>query len=50
MDIKSFGDLQNETDANMYFIDAGFDYNGTDIENSFLNNVADKLNNWLKNK
>ena len=50
MDIKSFGDLQNETDANMYFIDAGFDYNGTDIENSFLNNVTDKLNNWLKNK
>lgn len=50
MDIKSFEDLQNETDANMYFINAGFDYNGTDIENSFLNKVIDKLNNWLKNK
>ena len=46
--VKSYEELSEYVDPNMYFINSGYDYNGTDEDNNFLNEQIDVIDNWLK--
>ena len=50
-EINSFEDLQEKCDANMYFISVdvgGYEYNGTEKDNLFINDCIEEINDWLK--
>jgi hypothetical protein len=48
-DAESYETLCKYVDANMYFINAGYDYNGTEKDHEFLNEQIDIIDQWLKN-
>tara|TARA_R110002051_G_C8719697_1_gene496512 strand:+ start:1359 stop:1961 length:603 start_codon:yes stop_codon:yes gene_type:complete len=46
-DVKSFDELQSYVDANMYFVECGFNFNST-TDIGILNQVIDKVDKWIK--
>ena len=44
--VKSFEELQSYVDANMYFVECGFEYNGLD-DIPTLNKAIEKVDKWL---
>ena len=46
-DVASYESLSDYVDPNMYFIDAGYDYQGTEEDHKILNILIDRVDNWL---